>query len=303
MKMNRRSFFRLMGAGAVTVAAAAGGLPAFAAEPAANSLPAAPIDPGEDTDALFAQFAAGANDVLAYRLFTPQPAEDKLPLVLYLHGADAIGQDNIAQLNSKNAYSFTTAAAQAQHPCYVLAPQLPARFTAAGEAPTDEQSAKGWTDEEVQTALIGTIRDLVEQNGNIDTSRIYITGHSMGALGVWGMVDAYADVFAAAMPISGLWNGHVKRMRDVPIWIFHGESDSAVPLERETVLRDQLLAQGEQVIMTIYTAAEMREMGITDGHAANIPAYRNKLAHDWMFAQKKTRTKPCLLHLFEETFQ
>lgn len=283
MKINRRNFFRLLGVGAAAASVTVSGLPVTAAAPVVPS----PIDSAEDTDLLFAQFVERHNDVLCYRLFTPHSTGEKLPLVLYLHGADAIGQDNIAQLNSKNAYSFTTTAAQTQHPCYVLARQLPARFTAADESPTDEQSAKGWTDEAVQTALLETIQELMESRGNIDPDRIYVTGHSMGALGVWGMLDAYSHIFAAAMPISGLWNGSVERMKDVPIWIFHGEGDTMVPLDQETSLRDQLLDQGETVIMTIYTDQELAALGITNGHAANIPAYGNKLAHDWLFAQKR----------------
>ena len=51
-----------------------------------------------------------------------------------------------------------------------------------------------------------------------------------------------------------------------------------VPLDQETSLRDQLLDQGETVIMTIYTDQELAALGITNGHAANIPAYGNKLA-------------------------
>ena len=37
----------------------------------------------------------------------------------------------------------------------------------------------------------------------------------------------------------------------------------------------------------IYTDQELAALGITNGHAANIPAYGNKLAHDWLFAQKR----------------
>lgn len=86
-------------------------------EPSASSEAAAP-----DTDALFAKFAEGKNDVLVYRLYTPETEEEKVPLVLYLHGSDAIGDDNVSQMNSGNAYTFVTDEMQQQHPCYVLAP-------------------------------------------------------------------------------------------------------------------------------------------------------------------------------------
>lgn len=232
-------------------------------------------------------YAKGSNDVLVYRLFTPETEEEKVPLILYLHGAGAIGDDNITQITTKDAASFVTEEMQETHPCYVLAPQLPERYTAAGESPTDEQSAKGWTDEEVQEALMETIEEIAGTNGNVDMDRIYITGHSMGALGVWGMIAAYPDVFAAAVPISGLWDGSVDDLVDLPIWIFHGEKDEVVPVDRETMLRDRLEELGGNVRMTIYTDEDFAAAGVTDPHGANVPAYSDQEMFDWMFDQKR----------------
>ena len=232
-------------------------------------------------------YAKGSNDVLVYRLFTPETEEEKVPLILYLHGAGAIGDDNITHITTKDAASFVTEEMQELHPCYVLAPQLPERYTAAGESPTDEQSAKGWTDEEVQEALMETIEEIAGTNGNVDMDRIYITGHSMGALGVWGMIAAYPDVFAAAVPISGLWDGSVDDLVDLPIWIFHGEKDEVVPVDRETMLRDRLEELGGNVRMTIYTDEDFAAAGVTDPHGANVPAYSDQEMFDWMFDQKR----------------
>ena len=232
-------------------------------------------------------YAKGSNDVLVYRLFTPETEEEKVPLILYLHGAGAIGDDNITHITTKDAASFVTEEMQELHPCYVLAPQLPERYTAAGESPTDEQSAKGWTDEEVQEALMETIEEIAGTNGNVDMDRIYITGHSMGALGVWGMIAAYPDVFAAAVPISGLWDGSVDDLVDLPIWIFHGEKDEVVPVDRETILRDRLEELGGNVRMTIYTDEDFAAAGVTDPHGANVPAYSDQEMFDWMFDQKR----------------
>ena len=232
-------------------------------------------------------YAKGSNDVLVYRLFTPETEEEKVPLILYLHGAGAIGDDNITHITTKDAASFVTEEMQELHPCYVLAPQLPERYTAAGESPADEQSAKGWTDEEVQEALMETIEEIAGTNGNVDMDRIYITGHSMGALGVWGMIAAYPDVFAAAVPISGLWDGSVDDLVDLPIWIFHGEKDEVVPVDRETMLRDRLEELGGNVRMTIYTDEDFAAAGVTDPHGANVPTYSNQEMFDWMFDQKR----------------
>ena len=60
---------------------------------------------------------------LPYRLYVPD-SSDKVPIVLYLHGADAYGDDNELQLTMHDIGTiFVRDEWQRQHPCYVLAPQ------------------------------------------------------------------------------------------------------------------------------------------------------------------------------------
>ncbi len=124
-------------------------------------------------------------DDWVYRLFTPETEEEKVPLILIFMGPGAMEMTNITHITTKVRPAFVTEEMQDTHPCYVLDPQLPERYTAAGESPADEQSAKAGQIEEVQEALMGTIQEIAQTNGNVDMDRIYITGHSMGALGVW----------------------------------------------------------------------------------------------------------------------
>lgn len=65
-------------------------------------------------------------NALPYRLFRPKdydPAK-KYPLVLFLHGAGERGTNNTAQV--RDALYFAKASVQAEHPCFVMAPQCPA---------------------------------------------------------------------------------------------------------------------------------------------------------------------------------
>ncbi|MFH8250439.1 hypothetical protein ACH3VR_08765 [Microbacterium sp. B2969] len=70
-------------------------------------------------------------------------------------------------------------------------------------------------------------------NYNVDPDRVYVTGLSCGAFGVWEYLAAYGDEqAAAAVPIAGdgrpAWATAGCGLGAVPIWAFHGEFDDVV---------------------------------------------------------------------------
>ena len=65
----------------------------------------------------------------------------------------------------------------------------------------------------------------------IDDSRIYLMGHSMGAIGTWVLGAKYADTWAALGAFSGLGNPQsVERMKHIPQFVVHGDADPTVPV-------------------------------------------------------------------------
>lgn len=69
---------------------------------------------------------------------------------------------------------------------------------------------------------------------DVDESRVYVTGVSCGAIGVWDYLATYKDaVVAGAVPISGHATFAFQAARcalgRVPIWAFHGAADEIVP--------------------------------------------------------------------------
>ena len=63
--------------------------------------------------------------VMPYRLFRPE-VDGKVPLIVYLHGAGALGDDNLKQLSLGNIFGtrvWLLPENQKRFPCYVLAPQ------------------------------------------------------------------------------------------------------------------------------------------------------------------------------------
>src|SRR6185369_4222470 len=67
---------------------------------------------------------------MPYRLFIPAKYESrqKYPLVLWLHGGNGRGTDNVSQLsggNTTGSHVWTLPENQIKYPCFVFAPQCP----------------------------------------------------------------------------------------------------------------------------------------------------------------------------------
>ena len=127
--------------------------------------------------------------------------------------------------------------------------------------------------------VLAAIRKVVAQE-SVDTSRIYLTGLSMGGFGAWDLAARYPDWFAAVVPICG--GGAPKlmapRLIDMPIWAFHGTADRLVPEIQSGEMIDAIREAGGS---PRYTRLE----GV--GHNAWRFAYGPEGAMDWMFAQKR----------------
>src|SRR5262249_37073634 len=140
---------------------------------------------------LFAQkpvdgFEARMYKTMPYRLFIP-PAYDKArqyPLILWLHGAGSVGNDNRKQISGaslRGTHTWIAPQVQAKYPAFVLAPQ----------------SRGGAWDADFPAVL--ELLTSLEKEFNIDTSRIYIAGQSMGGFGTWHFITEKPDLFAAAI--------------------------------------------------------------------------------------------------------
>jgi predicted peptidase len=220
-------------------------------------------------------FKAASGVTMPYRLFVPELAARKqpLPLVVYLHGGGGIGTDNLKQISGGNAngtHVWTTADAQRTRPAFVLAPQLPENQAWAVPA-TDALSAYAQAALEIVATL--------SREFAIDSSRIYLTGQSLGGRGTWDIISKRPDVFAAAVPLCG--DGSASRIvaaRGVPIWAFHGAKDPLVPVAGSRDLVAALQRAGSPVKYTEYPDVE---------HNVWTRAYVDPQLHEWLFRQRR----------------
>ncbi len=152
---------------------------------------------------------------LPYRFFEP-PGYDRLPLVVYLHGADAVGDDNEIPLALHDIGTmFVRPDSQRDDPCFVLAPQY--------------GTGMHWTMPPVREAVLSLVRELIGKRRRTDPARIYLCGYSAGGAGVLDLLKYDPDLWAAALCICGATGRHaIENLKKTPIWLIHATDDRIV---------------------------------------------------------------------------
>jgi predicted peptidase len=199
------------------------------------------------------------SNTYGYRVFVPKNRQpnQKLPVMLYLHGSDERGDDNEAQIKNfekligENPQNFQF---------IIVFPQCRRNTFWAGEM--TEQATK---------ALDQTI---AEFDG--DANRLYLSGFSLGGFGVWQTAILYPKKFAALVPMSGRvlprldknskerdallpeqialdespepYKAIAEKIENVPIWVFHGKDDNIVPIGQSRKIVEALRKLGSENI-------------------------------------------------------
>lgn len=252
-----------------------------------------PLHPNYKTDTLkkwekqFTDFAfktyAKNGHVLPYRFYQPPHPESgkKYPLVLFFHGAGERGDDNRLQF-----LRFTTVPFWETHPCYILAPQCPNRPVGGpdGDAVWVQTSfgAPSHTMKDKPSWPFQFSMELLEKiikENNIDPSRIYVTGLSMGGFATWEILQREGHLFAAAMPVCGGADlNFAGKLTGIPLWVFHGDADTTVPPKRSRDIVNAIIQAGGKPIYTEFPGV---------GHGAWAVTYNDSKIWDWLFAQHK----------------
>jgi predicted peptidase len=230
----------------------------------------------EDFEA--AVFRSGEH-VLPYRLLKPAgyDAHKKYPLVLFLHGAGERGDDNKAQLRHMVPI-FAAKENREKFPAFVVAPQCPNGQKWSNVdwgALTSRQTEKPtWP----MAQAIALLKEL-EKTYSIDTARLYVMGLSMGGYGTWDAVSRHPEMFAAAVPVCGGGDEtQAARIAKLPIWVFHGGSDTTVKTVRSRNMVEAIRKAGGAPEYTEYPGV---------GHASWVPAAKEPELLPWLFAAKR----------------
>lgn len=161
------------------------------------------------------------------------------PLIIFAHGAGETSKND-----SPDADNAEYARLRIHGPPKHIAQNHNMCFTVGGEqscfiviAPQTPQ-ADGW----VSVNRLRAILDHAKANLRVDTSRIYLTGLSMGGGGTWSFARSqrynpnqfYAAELAAIVPVCGAAavNAAACNMANhsLPVWAFHGTADGTVSI-------------------------------------------------------------------------
>jgi len=199
-----------------------------------------------------------------YLLYLPEGYGDgsqKWPLMLFLHGAGERGSD----LDKVKVHGPPKLVAQGKTlPFIIASPQCP--------------NGRSWSDPAQVQVLIALLDDLVEKY-QVDESRVYLTGLSMGGYGTWALGASCPERFAALVPICGGGQPRMaRRLRDMPIWVFHGAKDGTVPLSQSEEMVEALKAAGGNVEFTVYPEAR---------HDSWTATYDNPKLYEWLLSHRK----------------
>ena len=206
---------------------------------------------------------------MPFQLYGPEDARasERYPLVVALHGGSGRGGDEPwSPGEAANVYSGGEFADE--HPAFVLAPRC-----AVGSS---------WGGPEGQ--MVADLVQSLSKNLPIDVDRIYVTGGSMGGAGTWHQITEHQSLYAGAIVLGNAGNpGNVDKLKDFPIWQFHGELDDH-PVEKA----EAMAAAQKEAGSTKYHFTKL--MG--EGHVVHKPVYKDGKALDWLFEQRRGAGEP-----------
>ena len=160
------------------------------------------------------------------------------PLMVFLHGAGERGDD----LEKVKMWGPPKLAEKDENfPYIMISPQCP-----EGD----------WWSSLTQIENLYTLITTISDKYNVDKTRVYLTGLSMGGYGTWALACEYPELFAAIAPICGGGQPRLTRkITEIPTWVFHGAKDEVVPISESKEMVEALENYGGTVNFTVFPNA------------------------------------------------
>jgi predicted peptidase len=204
-----------------------------------------------------------------YALYVPRNYDPsrKWPTITFLHGAGECGTDGAKPI----AQGIATAV--------LLQPDKWPFLIIIAQKPS-VRDAWEQHDDAVMAMLKKTQADY-----SVDETRLYLTGLSQGGHGTWAIGAKHPDLWAAIVPICGY--GDPKEfaapLKSMPIWVFHGDKDTAVPLSQSEAIVAAIKEAGGMPKLTVYPGV---------GHNSWDQAYRTEKLYEWFLQFKRDNPRP-----------
>ena len=195
---------------------------------------------------------------LTYLISYPKDFQEdkKYPLVFFLHGAGSREETTESLRNHACLKKFLM---RQDERGYVFLAPLCKRGT--------------WS--EWMMLLVGLVGKYREAS-YIDTTRVHLTGYSMGGYGTWALASLYPNWFASAMPICGGGiGGFAMNLVNLPIRAFHGLRDQVVDPIESLQMAKAVNMQGGHAELILFPE---------QGHRCFHEVYSDEKNYDWLLS-------------------
>lgn len=200
-------------------------------------------------------------DRMSYLIHRPDDFAqgEKYPVILLFHGSGSRGS-NVETLK-RNAY-FAESSAHSN------------RFITVAPQCHEDSWVELWDN-------VKRLVDEIRFAEFTDTDRIYAMGPSMGGYAVWQIAISMPQVFAAIVPMCAggmYWNAG--RIKNIPIWAFHGARDELIDCRDSEKMVDAVNAVGGNARLTVYPEL---------GHEIWETTYQNAEVFEWLLSNTRHR--------------
>jgi len=229
----------------------------------------------------FQKFIYKRNDKeLPYRLLLPKNYNKALeyPLVITFHNSSRIGNDNEKQLEPLSKI-WTRDEIYSTYNCFVIAPQFNQRSSNYTTGKNEILISTPGND----VKLVIELLDAVAKEYNIDKSRIYLMGYSMGASTAQNLMSLSPGTFAAMVSIAAVPDlSNLKGWKNKKIFLIHGQQDTENPYNGSAALFAKLKGNKNLVFKTFTNL---------DHNNINIPLLLSDEIPKWMFQKEIKKGK------------
>jgi predicted peptidase len=212
-------------------------------------------------------------------------SDKKYPLMIFIHGVGELG----------NGTTDLSKVLSNAVPKLLNQKKFPPQFTVNGKNFSFiviSPQFKAWP----APADVNAMVDWAVKNLRIDTTRIYISGLSMGGGGTWDYAMSYASRIAAIVPVCGAtWPTKDQcsniAKANLPVWAFHNQDDGTVGVGATTTIIDNINSFSPAI-------AAKKTIWTTGGHDAWSKASNpdtkecdGKNMYEWMLQYTRTSLK------------
>lgn len=192
-----------------------------------------------------------------FLLYIPDslPKEEKLPLLIFLHGRSLSGTD----LNLVKKYGvFDGLKRGVKIPAVIIAPQV--------------KRSESWDPDKLLDVL-----NYVQSTYETDLNRVYVTGMSLGGYGTLHFAGKFPERIAAAAALCG--GGNIKdacNLGKTNLWIQHGKLDRDVPYTESTKIHQAIIGcnPSKETTLTLYPKL---------GHSELAREFQKDTLYKWLF--------------------